>query len=266
MVKNIFILSISIIFSFIAVEFLLANYIFDNNTNKLNRSMFYQSGKNIENYKDIFKYSPKQNIRTLGVFSDKELNQIIKEYDYKISTNNYGLVMNNDLLKKEKAILFLGDSFTEGQGGEPWFYELENQTNYTKKKLINGGLLGTGPSQWYKLAEYIKEDYLIEYESIHIFIILEDLTRKIWQLNANEILCLQKEICNYRYGLQGIDFTDDKFIMDDRIFNSINNFKHNSYFAKQNLKNFFKNSSVIKFIYYKFYLPFFSKRIENKFK
>ena len=78
------------------------------------------------------------------------------EYDYSIKTNNLGLVMKNNINNFDKVNLFLGDSFTEGQGALPWFYELEKGWN-VKFKPINGGLLGTGPMQWFELAQYLKK-------------------------------------------------------------------------------------------------------------
>ena len=39
----------------------------------------------------------------------------------------------------------MGDSFTEGQGATPWFYELEKDFSGSVIKPVNLGILGTGP-------------------------------------------------------------------------------------------------------------------------
>ena len=64
----------------------------------------------------------------MTLFTKEEIvspNDIIIETDYNIETNNLGLVMKKDIYKNDRVLLVIGDSFTEGQGAEPWFYDLE---------------------------------------------------------------------------------------------------------------------------------------------
>jgi hypothetical protein len=66
------------------------------------------------------------------------------EYAYKFKTNNFGLVQDKDLVRGVKSILLLGDSFTDGQGAEPWFRQIAPQIEKLNYQPINGGLFGTG--------------------------------------------------------------------------------------------------------------------------
>jgi hypothetical protein len=56
----------------------------------------------------------------------------------------FGLVQDKDLVRGVKSILLLGDSFTEGQGAEPWFRQIAPQIEKLNYQPINGGLFGTG--------------------------------------------------------------------------------------------------------------------------
>ena len=118
------------------------------------RTMLYEFGKNFKNYVDFFKYYPNTSIRSLTLYSKTKptkLSDLVIEYDYVIHTNNAGLVMKKDLKNSEEVIYVIGDSFTEGQGASPWFYKMEELNNKINVKLVNLGILGTGPTQWKNL-------------------------------------------------------------------------------------------------------------------
>ena len=75
-------------------------------------------------------------------------------YKYDININNLGLVQDQDLQKDIPSILFLGDSFTEGQGGDGSWINFFGG-NYNNYQIINGGLLGTGFQQFELLNSYL---------------------------------------------------------------------------------------------------------------
>ena len=84
------------------------------------RVVFFDGDDSIfENHGDIFTYLPRNTIRNvLAVFSPAGFTV---EYDYRFRTNNLGLTQDADIVPGRKSLLLLGDSFTEGQGAEPWF-------------------------------------------------------------------------------------------------------------------------------------------------
>ena len=83
-----------------------------------------------------------------------------------IKTNNLGLVQDNHINFENESVLFLGDSFTEGQGSEAWINKFNGKFN--AYQVVNGGILGTGPEHFYNLENYlsnskIRELYSMEY-------------------------------------------------------------------------------------------------------
>lgn len=79
---------------------------------------------------------------------------IFPEYQCTYRTNNLGLVQDTDFEPGTKALLVMGDSFTEGHGGCPWFYNLEKELD--DLPVVNGGLQGTGFKQWVALLDYLR--------------------------------------------------------------------------------------------------------------
>ena len=76
---------------------------------------------------------------------------------HEIITNNFGLVQNNNISREKNSILFLGDSFTEGQGYSAWI----NKFFFKKFQIINGGLLGKRYKQFEYLENHISENFKI---------------------------------------------------------------------------------------------------------
>src|SRR5437016_14288323 len=95
----------------------------------------------LQNHGDIFTYVPHSDIRILlGFISDSDFNV---EYDYHFRTNNFGLVQDADVNLGRDSILLLGNSFTEGQGAEPWFRLVSPEIDKLGYQAVNGGLMGT---------------------------------------------------------------------------------------------------------------------------
>src|SRR5262249_3381632 len=73
-----------------------------------------------------FTYGANRTIRSqLYVVTDPKGPHLVKVYDYMLKTNSYGMAQLHDPIQGKPAILLLGDSFTEGSGAAPWFYEIE---------------------------------------------------------------------------------------------------------------------------------------------
>ena len=100
-------------------------------------------------------------------FFDPKLESVIKVWDYKFSTNNYGLVQDNELEKKKKSIIFLGDSFTVGWGTEPWINNFNGM--FKKMQVINGGQAGAGGgSRAYNDVRMAKHFKVVFTQIIHV--------------------------------------------------------------------------------------------------
>lgn len=160
---------------------------------KATKVMLFESGDNFVNIGRGFKYFPDKSIRTAAYYIKSD-NTIVKEYDYFINTNNLGLVQKKSIDKNETVDIFLGDSFTEGQGAKPWFYEFENDYNKLNK-VVNGGLLGTGPLQWELLANYLESEHLIKYNMVNVIMISQDITRNIHNFSSKQLKCLRHQEC-----------------------------------------------------------------------
>ena len=75
--------------------------------------------KQIADYLEFLKYKKEFIIFNKKNFFDiknGKKNIILVEFN----TNNFGLVQNSDIFSNQDSILFLGDSFTQGQGASPW--------------------------------------------------------------------------------------------------------------------------------------------------
>jgi hypothetical protein len=160
------------------------------------RILFIEGDKGtFRNQGDIFTYVPHGDIRTTVVyFSDHGYDV---EYDYRFKTNNYGLVQDFDIDPGRPSILFLGDSFTEGQGAEPWFRQLVAKADGLPYQIINGGLFGTGFEQWDKLERYLADQQKVKIQKLIVLFISDDYLRHSWNFSETFLRCLQVDApCN----------------------------------------------------------------------
>jgi hypothetical protein len=177
------------------------------------RTMLFQKGDNFKNIDSFFTYHPNKEIRSATLYSKKipkNIKDIVLEYDYIIKTNNAGLVMSDEINNGDEVFLIIGDSFTEGQGADPWFYDFE-KNSYLKIKPVNMGILGTGPVQWLELTNYMIKTYNLKVQGIIVNLILPDLDRGMWNFNEFQITCLKNAECPYRGDFQGFDFEENKY-------------------------------------------------------
>ena len=198
--KKIFTVVISIIISLIIVESL--SRIFINKPSKYflldKRYMLFEENKIFKNLDNFFLYYPNKKILSEAYYDIGE--KFLKEYSFTIKTNNFGLVQNNNLNQTKESILLLGDSFTEGHGSYAWVNKFKG--SYKNFQIINGGILGTGPAQFYNLENYLSKKLNVK-KVVFIFI-GDDFGRKVYTITKKVQKCLENQMeCigdEYYYG------------------------------------------------------------------
>ena len=150
--------------------------------------MLFEEGLIFKNHEKIFKYHPKKRILSQTFYNVN--NRWHKEYDYENITNNFGLVQKNDIIKNTPSILFLGDSFVEGQGSDAWINKFNGF--YKNYQVINGGIMGTGPQQFELLEDHISKNFKIE--KLVFFYIGDDLRRNIFNIEKKTLTCLKNHL------------------------------------------------------------------------
>jgi len=187
--SNLIILIITTIISLAIIEFF---FIFKNknlhkNTKKFDpysRFMLFEEGDVFKNVESFFKYHSNKDILSKTFYKDAD--KWVEEYSYEISTNNFGLVQKNNLIKNKKSILFLGDSFVEGQGASSWVNNFDGL--YKNYQIINGGIIGTGPQQFELIENHIANKFIIE--KVVFFYIGDDIRRNVFNISNKTLLCL----------------------------------------------------------------------------
>src|SRR5256885_935844 len=138
---------------------------------------------------EVFTYFPSSEIRNLTVFYWGNNNKYNVEYDYHFHTNNFGLVQATDVLPHRDTFLVVGDSFTEGQGAEPWFDHVSPEIAKLGYQAVNGGLMGTGFVQWDKLQHYLAAQNF-QIRKVLVVFISDDYRRPIAHLTPGVFQCL----------------------------------------------------------------------------
>ena len=153
------------------------------------RYMLYSNdsdSKLFDEYKNFFKYKP--NLLSRHLLYYYEENNFLEIWDYKFNTNNFGLVQKSDIFSDQESILFLGDSFTQGQGASPWV------DNFNGKifgyQVINGGIIGTGFQQFENIYDHISKNFKIK--KLVVIYIGGDLRRDITIVSDKKILFIPK--------------------------------------------------------------------------
>jgi hypothetical protein len=99
------------------------------------------------------------------------------------------LAQDADVAPGRKSLLLLGDSFTEGQGAEPWFRLVSPTIESLGYQPVNGGVLGTGFQQWLKLGQYLSAKN-IEIRKVIVVFISDDYHRPVWSIPSPVLKCL----------------------------------------------------------------------------
>ena len=170
---------------------LLLEFMWPNPYQWQRRLIFYSEGAVFENKAwGGFLYRPNARIHTEMFYITNLLHAALtKEYEYDIETNSAGLVQRRDISNTRPSILFLGDSFTEGQGARSWFYALESRWSNSPYQVINGGLLATGVVSWEQLYRYLLSETNVE--KVVIIFISEDWIRPLFQFPQQTLECLE---------------------------------------------------------------------------
>ena len=212
--KNKILVLISILLTLIFLELFFSLFIFNtNNYDYKNRYLLY-SGKNVfKNVDNFFTYYPNKKINAKNYYLKD--NKFTEVYNYNIYTNNYGLAQKHNIKKNIKSLLFLGDSFTEGQGSESWIDKFNGY--YKEFQIINGGLLGTGFQQFELIDEYLDE---FDISKVVLIYLGDDLRRDIFQFNDQQIDCLS----NYMNCIGNESFYGMPSSLDETL-NFLNNLK-----------------------------------------
>ena len=219
-----FINIIILVIFLIILEFFLRYYSniyninFTNDNKSSNLYRVYEEGEIFETFENFYTY--KKNLKKRYIYYYNNNQKLIKIWDYKFSTNNFGLVQKFDLDLYKKSILFLGDSFTEGQGAEPWIDNFGKSIN--GYQLVNGGFGGAGPRQFIHLNNYLSDKLNIK-KRVVLFI-SSDIRRGISKLNNTDCI-IDHMRCNKENNAYGIPATKNfnienflsKFVFDQKL-------------------------------------------------
>ena len=258
MKKNYFLILSSIIISLLFIEIFCNFFLFKKvDYNYKNRYLIYSEGKVFRNIKNFFTYEPSQTITTSNYYFKD--NKFIEIYKYDININNLGLVQDQDLQKDIPSILFLGDSFTEGQGGNGSWVNFFGG-NYNNYQIINGGLLGTGFQQFELLNNYLSN---YDIKKVFVLFIGDDLRRDVFQFNSQQLECLMNhKACKGSESFYGYPINNKKpeLFLEEIRKNQLNNYekeKLNLKKIRRGIKSWLVNLYIIKipkdFLRSKFY-------------
>lgn len=175
----------------------------------------------------LWTYKPNSDIRSAATYAIPQYRSWV-EYDCNFKTNNFGLIDTNYTNQKTVDWVVLGDSFTEGHGGCPWLTRQSiKESGISDKVIINGGLQGTGVTQFENLLGLIEKD--VEIKNLLIIAISNDFKRGLYPENywANREKCLNDFECN-----------------DDDYWWSIDlNSNHEQLLSKSDLRSIARNNS-----------------------
>jgi hypothetical protein len=156
----------------------------------LDRVIFLDGrGSIFENHGSIFTYLPHNEVTNLTGFLSGSGFEI--EYHYRFRTNNLGLVQDTDVTPGRDSLLVLGDSFTEGQGAEPWFRLIAPQIVKLGYQPINGGLPGIGFAHWLQINRYL-EAKNIRIRKVVVVFISDDYRRPVGGFAPQMLQCLKQ--------------------------------------------------------------------------
>ncbi len=105
-IHNFWLIIYSILFTLIILEIFFNLLLPKHYVNKYYKVIYrlWDQGKIFKNIDNFFKFEPNLSVRH-EVFFDIN-NEFIKEYSYKIKTNNFGLVQDNDIYSGKPQFYF----------------------------------------------------------------------------------------------------------------------------------------------------------------
>ena len=155
------------------------------------RLMFYSEGRNFRNTEwGGFTYQPSSEIHVLTYYiTDLRGPELTKEFEYTMQADSNGLIEPRAPDGAKPVLLLLGDSFTEGQGAFPWFYDLQRRwPDGSAYEVMNGGLMATGVQSWELLHRELARR--VPVAKILVLFISEDWTRPVWRFDPQVLRCL----------------------------------------------------------------------------
>ena len=147
---------------------------------KIPRFLFF-SRPALQDQKTAFGFHGHTKIREVAVYKPGKEFQV--EYDTTYKTNNLGLVQKTDFDPRKESLVFIGDSFTQGEGASPWFYKFEESWGSNEYQLVNLGLMGTGLVQWADTLQWFSGISKIKH--VFILFISDDWLRRRWYAHDN---------------------------------------------------------------------------------
>lgn len=139
------------------------------------------------NQDDFYLFSPDDKIRVAGALLSKQAPVV--EFDYYLQTNNLGLIDTQNTEKNIASLLFVGDSFTAGEGAEPWVSTMRAEIDELKLQPINGGVIGAGFGNFAKLARFLSAQG-INIRKVLVIFISDDYVRPIRQMPEKTLNCM----------------------------------------------------------------------------
>jgi hypothetical protein len=152
--------------------------IFDYPPPKVPRFLFL-SRPGMKDQHTAFGFYENRQIREVAIYKTGKDFEV--EFDNSFSTNNLGLVQKTAFDPRKKSLVFIGDSFTQGEGATPWFYKLEAGWRHNAYQLVNLGLIGTGLVQWRDTLKWFSK--IGEIKHVFIIFISDDWLRRRWHVH-----------------------------------------------------------------------------------
>jgi hypothetical protein len=176
--KNIALLLIVIFFLFIVIETALR--LFSGNEYGSKRFLFLTK-QALQDQETEFGFKKNAEIREVAVYRTDKNFEII--YDTYSASNNLGLIQKKPFEPGKGAVVLIGDSFTQGCGASPWFYQLEERWQHIQYQLLNLSVMGTGVEQWEAMLRRFSQLAGVKY--IFICFISQDWNRLRWIVQSD---------------------------------------------------------------------------------
>jgi hypothetical protein len=160
------------------------------------RFMFLSPGAYQNRTSEVWTYLPNANIRDVQVYGMLSLFRLGPrfnvEYDCRMRSNNLGFIQDRNVEPEGDWTLILGESFTTGEGGCPWFERL--QARRPEDLLINAGLPATGFGQWERMLKYLRGQGL-KIRRILVIANSSDFGRGGFIWPTEELNCIDHDVC-----------------------------------------------------------------------
>jgi hypothetical protein len=155
--------------------------------------LFSEHPDNFRDQHRDFGYKALSQNREIAIYSDYDHAWV--EFDVSFTVNNAGLVQLSNIDPTKPYTILVGDSFTQGHGAVPWFYELENEF---PRPLANLGIPAIGVSHFAKAIDWFQNTQAMV-DKVFIIIIADDFFRPYWWARSSEsaiLICYAETWCS----------------------------------------------------------------------